>query len=105
MWRSYSQGVDSRSQRRHHRCEPRGVVAVKVPAGGKRVDVSSFEGETEKLPAGIEAIRSHECFQCASGVYLGPCSGGRDHTYTVYVYAKNAKGETLAKGQLSLGCY
>lgn len=82
-----------------------GVVAVKVPAGGTSVDVPSFEGETDKLPAGVESIRSHGCFECGSGVYLGPCSGGRDHAYTVYVYAMNAKGETLAKGELALGSY
>ncbi len=82
-----------------------GVVAVKVPAGGKSVDVPSFEGETPKLPSGIESIRSHGCFDCDSGAYLGPCSGGRDHTYTVYVYAMDAKGETLAKGELTLGSY
>ena len=82
-----------------------GVVAVKVPAGGKSVDVPSFESETDTLPAGIESIRAHGCFQCGGGAYLGPCSGGRNHTYTVYVYAMNAKGETLAKGELSLGSY
>ena len=48
-----------------------GVVAVKVPAGGKSVDVPSFEGETDKLPAGIESIRSHGCFQCGSGSIPG----------------------------------
>ena len=82
-----------------------GVMAVKVPAGGKSVDVPSFEGETDALPASIESIRSHGCFDCGGGVYLGPCSGGRDHTYTVYVYAMNAKGETTAKEELSLGNY
>ena len=82
-----------------------GVVGFKVPTGSNSVIVPSFEGETDKLPANIEAISSHEATSLAGGVYLGPCSGGRDHNYTVYVYAKDADGKKLAKGILPLGKY
>ena len=82
-----------------------GVVGFPVPAGSKSVIVPSFKGETDKLPANIEAISSHEAQMLAGGVYLGPCSYGRGHNYTVYVYAKNADGKTLAKGKLPLGQY
>ena len=82
-----------------------GVVGFPVPAGSKSVIVPSFKGETDKLPANIEAISSHEAQMLAGGVYLGPCSYGRGHNYTVYVYAKNADGKELAKGKLPLGQY
>ena len=81
------------------------MVGFKVPTGSNSVIVPSFEGETDKLPANIEAISSHEAGSLAGGVYLGPCSGGRDHNYTVYVYAKDADGKKLAKGKLPLGKY
>ena len=82
-----------------------GVVGFKVPLGSDSVIVPSFKGETDKLPKNIEAISSHEATMLAGGVYLGPCSGGRYHTYTVYVYAKNADGKKLARGKLPLGQY
>ena len=50
-----------------------GVVGFPVPAGSKSVIVPSFKGETDKLPANIEAISSHEAQMLAGGVYLGPC--------------------------------
>ena len=82
-----------------------GVVGFKVPTGSNSVIVPSFKGETDKLPANIEALSSHEGTMLAGGVYLGPCSGGQYHDYTVYVYAKNADGKKLAKGKLPLGEY
>ena len=82
-----------------------GVVGFPVPAGTKSVIVPSFKGETDKLPENIEAISSHQAQMLAGGVYLGPCSNGRGHNYTVYVYAKNADGKTIANGKLPLGQY
>ena len=50
-------------------------------------DVPSFQGDKDKLPENFEAISSHECGQCGGGVYLGPCSGGKGHTYYgLYLY-------------------
>jgi len=82
-----------------------GVVSYKIPTGSNSVIVPSFKGETDKLPENFKAISSHEATSLAEGVYLGPCSGGQGHAYTVYVYAKNADGEELAKGKLPLGDY
>jgi len=82
-----------------------GVVGFKVPTGSNSVIVPSFKGETDKLPANIEALSRHKGQRWYKGIYLGPCSGGKDHDYTVYVYAKNADGKKLAKGKLPLGQY
>jgi len=82
-----------------------GVIGYSVPAGSGSVVVPSFAGETDDLPTGIEKIGAHQCYDCGGGVYLGPCSGGRGHAYTVYVYARDADGNKLAKGKLGLGNY
>lgn len=82
-----------------------GVVSYKISTGSNPVIVPSFKGETDTLPENFTEISSHEATSLAGGVYLGPCSGGRGHAYTVYVYAKNADGKELAKGKLPLGNY
>ena len=70
------------------------------------VDIASIQGEgSDKMPPNMKGVGQHHCGSCGGTYYLGPCSGGRGHFYTVYVYAKNADGKELAKGKLPLGQY
>jgi len=80
-----------------------GVIGYKITAGSTSVVIPSFKGETDELPPNFEKIRAHEGRM--DGVYLPPCSGGQEHDYTVYVYAKNADDEKLANGKLPIGNY
>lgn len=83
---------------------------VRVALSGEQVSagsfaLASFKGETDALPAGMTAISAHECGRCGGGVYLGPCSGGREHAYVVNVYALDADAKPLATSELPLGIY
>ncbi len=81
-----------------------GIIGFKISASDESVIVPSFKGEVDELPPNFEVVSPHIGSQM-SGVYLPPCSGGRGHRYTVYIYAKNADGDELAKGKLPLGTY
>jgi len=80
-----------------------GVIGYKITAGSTSVVIPSFKGETDELPPNFEEISAHEGRM--DGIYLPPCSGGKGHDYTVYVYAKNADDEELANGKLPIGNY
>ena len=80
-----------------------GGFEVKV-SGENSIVFPSMEGEAkDKMPPNVTGVNSHHCFDCSGKYYLGPCSGGRGNNYVVYFYAKNAKGDTIAKGELKLG--
>ena len=82
-----------------------GVVSYKVSSGEQSLVIPSFKGETNNLPQNFKAISKHKARKLSDGIYLGPCSGGKGHTYVVYIYAKDKKGKKLAKAKLSLGKY
>lgn len=82
-----------------------GIIGVPLTKNQSEIIISSFKGETNSLPDKYEIIRKHGCYNCGTGVYLGPCSGGRGHRYNVYIYAKDSAGNTLSKGKLRLGNY
>ena len=82
-----------------------GIVRIPIDPGVDTLTVPSFQGETDALPEGMSAIASHQCGKCGGGVYLGPCSGGREHAYVVNAYALDANGSVLASGLLALGVY
>ena len=82
-----------------------GIVRIPLETGADSLTVPSFKGETSELPEGISAIASHQCGKCGGGVYLGPCSGGREHAYVVNAYALGDDGAVIASGSLALGVY
>ena len=84
-----------------------GHGGIQTTVNGKtEIIVPSFR---DKLPAGFKGIKKHHCKPCRSvggnDYYNGPCSPQRKHTYKVFVYAISKTGETLAKGNLTLGKY
>ena len=80
-----------------------GGFEVKV-SGENNIVFPSMEGEAnDKMPPNVTGVQPHHCFSCSGKYYLGPCSSGIGNNYVVYFYAKNAKGDTIAKGELKLG--
>jgi phosphatidylethanolamine-binding protein (PEBP) family uncharacterized protein len=74
--------------------------------GESEVTIPSIEGGVDKMPPNMKGVIEHHGGDRNNGTYyLGPCSGGRGNTYTVYIYAKDKADEELAKGKLSLGIY
>ena len=65
-----------------------GHGAIRVPTAGKtEVQIPSIPGETFSLPKGVFMEASHSGTLGDAGAYLGPCSGGRGHTYEADVKA------------------
>ena len=67
------------------------------------IEIPPIDGDKDYLPANITSGNGHHCDSCSEGDYLGPCSGGRGHTYRVNIYARDAEQEILAKGTILLG--
>ena len=63
--------------------------------GQSSIELPPFGGDTNYLPANIIGGNGNHCYSCKETDYLGPCSGGRNHTYRVIVHAKNAKHRTF----------
>ena len=71
--------------------------------GQSSIELSPFGGDTNYLPANIIGGNGNHCYSCKETDYLGPCSGGRNHTYRVIVHATNAEEVILATGTVLLG--
>ena len=81
-----------------------GVFRVKID-GKKSYTIPSFGGPkySTPLPKDMQSEGDHHCMDCQARYYLGPCSGGRNHTYRVNIYAKDVDNKTLSKGTILLG--
>lgn len=82
-----------------------GEISIAVPPGATTVTLPEFTGESDTLPPGVKEIASHGCSSCGSGVYLGPCSGGRGHSYYANIYVLDAKGKKIDGSYIDLGQY
>ena len=71
--------------------------------GQSSIELPPFGGDTNYLPANIFGGNGNHCYSCKETDYLGPCSGGRNHTYRVIVHATNAEEVILATGTVLLG--
>ena len=71
--------------------------------GQSSIELPPFGGDTNYLPANIIGGNGNHCYSCKETDYLGPCSGGRNHTYRVIVHATNAEEVILATGTVLLG--
>ncbi len=77
-------------------------------SGVNEITIPSMQGESsEKLPLNIRGIKKNHSRRgnATKHYYLGACSGGRSHTYVVYIYARDEKGKKLSKAKLKLGNY
>ena len=82
-----------------------GGLEVKI-SGEREISIASMEGQADdKMPKNVKGILKHKDDRSSGKYYLGPCSGNKYHDYTVYIYAKSANGDNLAKGKLKLGSY
>ena len=71
--------------------------------GQSSIELPPFGGDTNYLPDNIIGGNGNHCYSCKETDYLGPCSGGRNHTYRVIVHATNAEEVILATGTVLLG--
>ena len=71
--------------------------------GQSSIELPPFGGDTNYLPANSIGGNGNHCYSCKETDYLGPCSGGRNHTYRVIVHATNAEEVILATGTVLLG--
>lgn len=65
-----------------------GVIGYRLPTGATTAHVPRVPGNSFDLPTGFFLVRAqaNPGYDTAGG-YLPPCSGGRDHLYTVTVDA------------------
>ena len=71
--------------------------------GQTTIEIPPIGGEKDYLPANITGGNGHHCGNCYPEDYLGPCSGGRGHTYRVNIDARDAEQKILAEGTILLG--
>ena len=71
--------------------------------GQSSIELPPFGGDLNYLPANITGGNGNHCYSCKEEDYLGPCSGGRNHTYRVIVHATDADEVILATGTVLLG--
>jgi phosphatidylethanolamine-binding protein (PEBP) family uncharacterized protein len=79
-----------------------GDFTVKIN-GQSTIEIPPIGGDKNYLPANITGGEGHHCSDCMEKDYLGPCSGGKLHTYRVIIHARNSEESILAKGTVSLG--
>lgn len=82
-----------------------GILAYKVVANAKEINVPAQQGESFELVNGFEIVAAHTGtrFKKAPGAYLPPCSGGKGNTYKVGIEAVDAANKSLASTELVLG--
>ena len=66
--------------------------------GQNSIDIPPLGGDKNYLPENILGGNGNHCYPCEEEDYLGPCSGGRNHTYRVIVYAIDDGENILAEG-------
>lgn len=89
-----------------------GHGAIWIATGGKSsVTVPSVKSQSDNLPQGVNVESSHRSGKYAGGVYLAPCSGGRNNLYYADVKAvfkasdKTQESKLFATGKIVLGKY
>ena len=58
-------------------------------SGQSTVKIPSFADNS--LPSDMVGGNGHHCSNCDETDYLGPCSGGKGHSYRVNIYARDGK--------------
>ena len=69
--------------------------------GESEINIPSFKDGS--LPSNMVGGNGHHCSVCPEDDYLGPCSGGRGHTYRVNIYALDSKNKVITKTTIVLG--
>ncbi len=82
-----------------------GIVEFALPEGTTSTEIPRVFGHTYEVPVGIEMVAEYRSrVGELSGAYKPPCSGGKNHLYTVDVQAW--QGDTvLAETSIEMGRY
>ena len=82
-----------------------GIVEFALPKGATSAEVPRVFGHTYEVPVGIEMVAEYRSRAGeVGGAYKPPCSGGKNHLYTVDVQAW--QGDTvLAETTVEMGRY
>lgn len=82
-----------------------GIVEFALPKGATSAEVPRVFGHTYEVPVGIEMIAEYRSRAGkAGGAYKPPCSGGKNHLYTVDVQAWQGDN-VLAETTVEMGRY
>jgi len=82
-----------------------GIIAYTIPKMASSVTIDSIAGETFDLPKNFSSVTAHRGVKYGKkeGAYLAPCSGGKDHIYSVMITAVDDANKTLGSTTLTLG--
>ena len=82
-----------------------GIVEFALPKGATSAEVPRVFGHTYEVPVGIEMIAEYRSRAGeVGGAYKPPCSGGKNHLYTVDVQAWQ-DDNVLAETTVEMGRY
>ncbi|MFK3917772.1 hypothetical protein [Psychrobacter sp. NPDC078501] len=82
-----------------------GIVEFALPEGATSAEVPRVFGHTYEVPVGIEMVAEYRNRKGeAGGAYKPPCSGGKNHLYTVDVQAWQGDS-VLAETTVEMGRY
>lgn len=82
-----------------------GIVEFALPEGAISAEVPRVFGHTYEVPVGIEMVAEYRSRKGEmSGAYKPPCSGGKNHLYTVDVQAWQGD-VVLAETTVEMGRY
>ncbi len=82
-----------------------GIVEFALPEGAMSAEVPRVFGHTYEVPVGIEMVAEYRNRKGeAGGAYKPPCSGGKNHLYTVDVQAWQGDS-VLAETTVEMGRY
>ncbi|WP_201554824.1 RNA-binding protein [Psychrobacter immobilis] len=66
-----------------------GIVEFNLPEGATNAEILRVFGHTYEVPVGIEMVAEYRSRTGeAGGAYKPPCTGGKNHLYTVDVQAR-----------------
>lgn len=96
----YSDVSNKRMQHSGH-----GIVEFNLPEGATSAEIPRVFGHTYEVPVGIEMVAEYRSRAGeAGGAYKPPCSGGKNHLYTVDVQAWQGDS-VLAETTVEMGRY
>ena len=82
-----------------------GIVEFNLPEGATSAEIPRVFGHTYEVPVGIEMVAEYRSRAGeAGGAYKPPCSGGKNHLYTVDVQAWQGDS-VLAETTVEMGRY
>ena len=82
-----------------------GIVEFAIPEGATSVEIPRVFGYTYEVPVGIEMVEEYRSRKDeVGGAYKPPCSGGKNHLYTIDVQARHGNS-VLAKKTVEMGRY